>query len=175
MHGYELKLLLESRQVRDWAGTSRAQVYYSLSKLHRDKLISPVKAKPVKRTGAKRATATKAGRPAEPVKAGRKAQVYRLTATGRDALADALERPDWATRRELPPFLTWMALSPHARPGVASQQLERRRQFLEAELERKRATLVAIRAETGTMVEVADLMVQLIILQMEVEIDWLGG
>ena len=158
MHGYELNLLLESRQVRDWAGISRPQVYYSLTKLRRGMLVAPVRSKQSKKQVS-----------------GRKQQVFRLTPTGRKALADGLERSDWATRRELPPFLTWMALSPHARPGVASQQLERRRQHLEEELEKYRATLVAIRAETGTMVEVADLMVQLTIRQIEVEIDWLGG
>ena len=33
MHGYEANLELERRQVRDWAGISRPQVYYSLDKL----------------------------------------------------------------------------------------------------------------------------------------------
>ncbi len=33
MHGYEANLELERRQVRDWAGISRPQVYYSLEKL----------------------------------------------------------------------------------------------------------------------------------------------
>ena len=33
MHGYQANLELERRQVRDWAGISRPQVYYSLGKL----------------------------------------------------------------------------------------------------------------------------------------------
>ena len=33
MHGYEANALLEFRKVRDWAGVSRPQVYYSLDKL----------------------------------------------------------------------------------------------------------------------------------------------
>ena len=33
MHGYQVNLELERRQVRDWAGISRPQVYYSLEKL----------------------------------------------------------------------------------------------------------------------------------------------
>ena len=33
MHGYEVNLELERRCVRDWAGISRPQVYYSLEKL----------------------------------------------------------------------------------------------------------------------------------------------
>src|ERR1700680_4477930 len=39
MHGYEANLELERRQVRDWAGISRPQVYYSLDKLGRLGLI----------------------------------------------------------------------------------------------------------------------------------------
>src|ERR1700687_1719675 len=33
MHGYEANLELERRNVRDWTGISRPQVYYSLEKL----------------------------------------------------------------------------------------------------------------------------------------------
>ncbi len=33
MHGYQVNLELERREVRDWAGISRPQVYYSLEKL----------------------------------------------------------------------------------------------------------------------------------------------
>ena len=33
MHGYEIVAELERREVKDWAGISRPQVYYSLDKL----------------------------------------------------------------------------------------------------------------------------------------------
>ncbi len=33
MHGYQANLELERREIRDWAGISRPQVYYSLEKL----------------------------------------------------------------------------------------------------------------------------------------------
>ena len=39
MHGYEANAELERRQVRDWAGISRPQVYYSLEKLARLGLV----------------------------------------------------------------------------------------------------------------------------------------
>ena len=39
MHGYQVNLELERRQVRDWAGISRPQVYYSLDKLQAQGLI----------------------------------------------------------------------------------------------------------------------------------------
>lgn len=39
MHGYQANAELERRQVRDWAGISRPQVYYSLEKLLRSDLV----------------------------------------------------------------------------------------------------------------------------------------
>jgi DNA-binding PadR family transcriptional regulator len=44
MHGYQVNVLLEFRKVRDWAGVSRAQVYYSLDKLARLGLIRSAEA-----------------------------------------------------------------------------------------------------------------------------------
>ena len=154
MHGYELNRELERREVRDWAGISRPQVYYSLQKLKRARRIQP--SGPRARKGSV------------------KRQVFALTGAGREALAGALERPSWATERVPPPFLTWLALSPHARAGVASRQLQRRREFLLAQVKKERATLAAIRKDSGSMVQVASLMVDLTIRQMEVELDWLG-
>ena len=39
MHGYQANAELERREVRDWAGISRPQVYYSLEKLERLGLV----------------------------------------------------------------------------------------------------------------------------------------
>ena len=121
MHGYEANLELERRQVRDWAGISRPQVYYSLDKLAGLGLV-------------------RAAESDEP-EAGPERRVFVTAAKGRAALADALEREEWTTQRDRPPFLTWMALSWQARPGVFQRQLERRREFLEKELAREEATL----------------------------------
>jgi DNA-binding PadR family transcriptional regulator len=153
LHGYELNLELERREVRDWAGISRPQVYYSLNKLRRLRLIQPVTVK------------ESSGGPSR--------QVFRVTGEGLEGLADSLERPGWATQRIPPPFLTWLALSLHARPGVASKQLEQRRQFLRAEIKKERETLKDIRKDTGPMTRVAELMVELTIRQFEVELKWL--
>src|SRR5580658_9635019 len=89
MHGYEANAQLEFRKVRDWAGVSRPQVYYSLDKLARMELI---------RASAGHGDA-----------GGPERHVFETTAHGRAALADALERDDWATRNERPAFLTWLA------------------------------------------------------------------
>ena len=109
MHGYEANMELERRQVRDWAGISRPQVYYSLEKLARLRLIR----------------GTESGVP----QAGPERRVFVTSAKGRSALANALEREDWTTRRERPPFLTWIALSWQARPGIFQRQLTRRGNF----------------------------------------------
>jgi DNA-binding PadR family transcriptional regulator len=154
MHGYELNQELERREVRDWAGISRPQVYYSLKKLARSGHVS--------RAGE--------GSP----RAGPERQVFRLSPSGRRALATALGREEWATQRPPPPFLTWMALSAFAEPEDRLRLIRRRRSYLEEQLVRERATLEAILADTGPMVAAAAQVVRLVIRQWEVEVEWLG-
>jgi len=60
------------------------------------------------------------------------------------------------------------------KPATVARQVERRRHFLEAEAERERLTLEAVRADHGEMVVVAELMIGLTITQLEVELRWLG-
>ena len=99
--------------------------------------------------------------------------VFATTAKGRAALADALEREDWTTQRERPPFLTWMALSWQARPGVFRRQIRRRREFLQKELAREEATLRSILEEVGNRYHEAVWMVSLTIEQFNAELRWL--
>ena len=153
MHGYEANLELQRRQVRDWAGISRPQIYYSLDKLERLGLIREAESN-------------------EPV-AGPERRVLATAAKGRSALADALEREEWATQRERPPFLTWIALSWQARPGVFEKQIKRRRQFLEKELAREEATLRGIQKEVGHRFHEAVWMVGFVVQQFRVELKWL--
>ena len=153
MHGYQANLELERRQVRDWAGISRPQVYYSLEKLQAQGLI-------------------RAAENADPA-AGPERSVFTPTAKGRSALAAALEREEWATQRERPLFLTWMALSWQARPGIFEQQLQRRLRFLEKEMKREEETLRAIREEVGHGYHEAVWMVSLMIEQFRTELRWL--
>src|SRR5580765_2427841 len=79
MHGYEVVAELERRQIHDWAGVSRPQVYYSLEKLQRLRLL---------RAAADTGPA-----------AGPERRVLATTATGKARLADALEPEDWTTAR----------------------------------------------------------------------------
>lgn len=154
MHGYQANAELERREVRDWAGISRPQVYYSLDKLLKLGLVRAVES-------------------ADPQQ-GPDRSVVATTARGREALADALEREDWARQRERPPFLTWMALSWLARPGVVKKQIRRRRDYLETEVARERATLDSVLHEVGHEFHEAVWMLKLLIAQFETELDWLA-
>ena len=152
MHGYEANLELERRQVRDWAGISRPQVYYSLEKLAGLGMV-------------------RAANSDEPL-AGPERSVFTTSVRGRAALADALENEEWAMQRERPPFLTWLALSWQARPGVFGRQLRRREKFLEKELAREEVTLRAVRAEVGHQFHEAVWMLSLTIEQIRTELRW---
>jgi len=153
MHGYEANLELERRQVRDWAGISRPQIYYSLEKLARMGLL---------RRTRNRAPA-----------AGPERTVFATTGGGQAALADALESEEWTVHRQRPPFLTWIALSWQARPGTFERQVSRRREVLESQLAREQASLGDILDEVGHKYHEAVWMVSLVIEQIKVELAWL--
>jgi DNA-binding PadR family transcriptional regulator len=153
MHGYQANAELERREIRDWAGISRPQVYYSLEKLARAGMIRSLETD-------------------EPA-SGPERSSFETTAKGRAALADALEREDWTTQRDRPPFLTWMALSWQARPGVCQEQIRRRRKFLEQEVTREKETLRSILEEVGHPYHEAVWMVSLMIEQFRTERRWL--
>ena len=153
MHGYQANLELERREIRDWAAISRPQVYYSLEKLARARLVRNLETD-------------------EPA-AGPERCTYQTTARGRSALADALEREEWTTQRERPPFLTWIALSWQARVGVFKKQIERRIKFLDHELAREKETLKSILEEVGHPYHEAVWMVSLMIEQFTLELRWL--
>jgi DNA-binding PadR family transcriptional regulator len=153
MHGYQANLELQRREVRDWASISRPQVYYSLEKLGRRRLL-------------------RAANNRQPA-AGPERSVFATSAKGRAALADALERSDWTMQRDRPAFLTWMALSWQARPGVFRKQLYRRRGFLGKELARERSTLRSVREEVGHRFHEAVWILSLTMEQIRAELRWL--
>ena len=153
MHGYQANLELERREIRDWAGISRPQVYYSLDKLARAGLI-------------------RAAENIEPA-AGPDRSVFETTPKGRQALAETLEREEWTAQRERPPFLTWIALSWQARPGVLQKQIRLRQKFVKGELAREKETLSSILSEVGHPYHEAVWMVSLMIEQFKVELNWL--
>jgi DNA-binding PadR family transcriptional regulator len=153
MHGYEANLLLEARKVRDWAGVSRPQVYYSLDKLARLGMIEGAEA-----TGEK---------------VGPDRRVFATSEAGKSALADALEREEWTQHSERPPFLTWLALSWKCRPGVFKRQLQRRREFVRGELQRKQRVIEDVLAEVGHPFHEAVWMLSFSLEQLRTELTWL--
>lgn len=153
MHGYQANLELERRQVRDWAGISRPQVYYSLDKLERLGLVRPSRD--------------------DEAAAGPERRVLQTTTKGTNALQQALAEEHWTTQRDRPPFLTWLALSWQARPETFHLQIAKRRKFLAAEIDRETRTLKEVREEVGHEFHEAVWMLTLAIDQLKVELKWL--
>ena len=153
MHGYQANAELERRQVREWAGISRPQIYYSLEKLARSGLL-------------------RGAHDAHPA-AGPERRVFHTTEAGRRAVADALERADWATQRDHPPFVAFVALSWQARRGVFEAQIARRSEYLRQQLAHARNTQRAILKETGHRYHEAYWAVSLSVAQFEAELRWL--
>ena len=152
MHGYEVNATLEDRKIRDWAPVSRPQIYYSLDKLTKLKLIR----------------VTDADSPS----AGPERRVMETTALGCEQLADALEATHWVRQRVHQPFLIWLALSWQARPRTFRKQLISRKNLLEQQLNEERATLADVISEVGHPYHEAVWMLQLLIEQKETELRW---
>lgn len=153
MHGYEINLELEMRDVQDWAGVSRPQVYYSLNKLKLLKMISILAGK-------------SAGE-------GPDRQVYKVLQKGKQALTRALAEPHWAMHRPISAFLTWLALSVHAVKADVREMLQQRKAFLIQQIEREQLTLKSFSSDIGAGMTAGILMVELTIKQFEVELEWL--
>ena len=154
MHGYQANAELERREWRDWVDISRPQLYYSMEKLARTGMIAVAD------------TDEPSGGPDR--------RVFATTAKGRAALASALEREDWSAQRDRPAFLTWLALSWQARPGVVARQLARRKEFLQAQLAKEQSTLRAVHREVGHRYHEAVWMIELMIAQFRTELRWLN-
>jgi hypothetical protein len=80
--------------------------------------------------------------------------------------------PGWTTGRDRPAFLTWMALSWLARPGVFEAQLRRRQSVLGREIAREEEPLRAVEAEVGHPHHEAVWMLTLVIGLLKIEAQW---
>ena len=152
MHGYQANAELERRCIRDWAAISRPQVYYSLEKLAKARMIR----------------ALETGEPA----AGPERQSFETTAKGRAALAEALGREEWTNQRDRPEFLIWLGLSWQATPQTVREQLRRREKYLLREIAREKETLDSVLKEVGHRYHEAVWMLQLMIEKFEMELRW---
>jgi DNA-binding PadR family transcriptional regulator len=155
MHGYEVNTTLEERKIRDWAPVSRPQIYYSLDKLTKLRLIRTLSE--------------------DSPSAGPERRVFETTTLGRDRLADALEATHWVNDSVHQPFLIWLALSWQARPRAFRKQLNSRKKFLEERLAEAHATLDDVMTEVGHPYHEAVWMLQLITEQLETELRWVNG
>jgi DNA-binding PadR family transcriptional regulator len=153
MHGYEVAAELRRRDVADWAGISRPQIYYSLKKLAAQRFIK------ARREAPERGAADR--------------RVFAPTDAGLRVLQEALGAAAWATQRPPTPFVTWMVLAIHAAPRAIRAMFDRRRAFLAGELARERATLAAFDAEGGPTVPIGRALVTLGIGEFELELAWL--
>lgn len=150
MHGYELVRRLEAGDMEDWAPVSRPQVYYSLRKLAEGGyLLSAVDTAPA---------------------LGPTRTVYRAARKARTAMRSALRDPAWVEKQPPSPFITWAALALNAPQSTVDAQMDRRRAFLEAEIERESATLVSLEGGDGRDVAVARALVRMVIRQLEGEL-----
>lgn len=152
MHGYEVNATLEDRKIREWAPVSRPQIYYSLDKLTRLKLICACD------------TDTTSGGPER--------RVVQTTALGREQLANALEGKHWVTQKVHQPFLIWLALSWQARSKTFRKQLDNRRKLLAERLDQEKATLADVLDEVGHPYHEAVWMLELLIEQTQAELRW---
>lgn len=152
-HGYEVDRVLQSRDVSDWAPISRPQVYYSLAKAAREGWVAP----------------TKDHGPSE----GPERDVYRLTRRGVEVLEQALEREDWANEREVPRFITWLALQHNGHKPAMRRVLEARRRFLKQELAKEEKTLDYLLSSPEVADGVAPVMVRFGIERFRLELRWL--
>jgi DNA-binding PadR family transcriptional regulator len=153
MHGYQMALELKERQVEDWAGVSRPQVYYSLKKLEASGLIR--------------------GESDGDSSSGPERRVFTLTKEARSALAGALESDKWATSRPVPLFSTWAMLSVYARKPTVKRVIEQRRDFLREEIVKERETLDGIVGDGTKSTRIAATMVSLSIKTFDLELAWL--
>jgi DNA-binding PadR family transcriptional regulator len=109
-HGYDLVTELGRRAMGEGAAVSRAQIYRSLKKLQRLRLITAVRDK----------TPT----------AGPERETYRLSAPGRQAMSKLISRPEWARKRPRIPFQMWLIMVGEAEPKDRAAALRARRKRL---------------------------------------------
>lgn len=153
MHGYQLVSELDIRDVQDWATISRPQVYYSLNKLLKQKLICETKD--------------------SDSSLGPERTKYAINSKGSSELEEGLSKEEWATQRPPPPFLTWMALSAHLPKSTLRKLFLKRREYLQEQLVRERKTLREFDNESGSMTVAGRLMVSLCIQIFETELEWM--
>ena len=156
MHGYDVNATLEERNIRDWAHGSRPQIYYSLDKLLRLKLI-------------------RLAQDEQPAAGPERRVSVQRTSKGRDQLADALDAKHWVEDNVYQPFLIWLALSWQAPADVFRKQIQMRKALLIDRISEERKTLKEVLKEVGHPHHEAVWMIELVIEQVDVGSNGLIG
>lgn len=154
MNGYELIGEYERQEVADWASVSKAQVYYAIQKLEGLALIAPTLQE--SSTGSRERT------------------IYLPTKTGSIELVKSLVNKEWAKARVAQPFSTWLGLSIHISAAEKRKVLRARKQFIQGEIAREKASLTYIETLDSPRAKVGYEIVKLVILQFEAELEWIG-
>lgn len=153
MHGYELNAELERRNVRAWAAISRAQVYYSLTKLHSSGYLEW--------TSEKTETADQRRR------------VCKVTPSGKEAYSRALIASAWHETFPLHASITWAALAAHLDRAAFANQVKRRKTFLLSLIEEKKSIIDRISVPNSRQEEMARASVHFMIATCKAELDWI--
>lgn len=154
MNGYELIGEYERQEVADWASVSKAQVYYAIQKLEGLALIAPTLQE--SSTGSRERT------------------IYLPTKTGSAELVKSLVNKEWAKARVAQPFSTWLGLSIHISAAEKRKVLRARKQFIQGEIAREKASLTYIETLDSPRAKVGYEIVKLVIRQFEAELKWIG-
>jgi len=129
-HGYDIVAVLERREGGSKSPVSRAQIYYSLKKLHGLGLVLVA-----------RDSGPAVGPEREP---------YRLSSAGRSAIGGALSSPEWAGDRPPIPFQTWLMVLGHAAPKDRAAALQARRARLDEQIEKEAGVVEQLRSRDGS-------------------------
>ena len=148
--GYDLVKELERQAVGDWAQISKAQVYHLLGQLQESGYV-------------------KAASP----EGARKRLVYEITPFGSQVLGDQLSAPAWLNDLSPSNFMTWLGLAVHAPEASVRVTMERRREWLVAQIEAKTNVLGFVETYPSIRAKFGLRLVQLYLAQLRAELAWI--
>jgi DNA-binding PadR family transcriptional regulator len=153
MHGYELNVELERRNVRAWAAISRAQVYYSLTKLHSSGYLEWTSEKTEN--------------------ADQRRRICNVTPSGKEAYTHALIESKWHETFPLHASITWAALAAQLDGTAFANQVKRRKNFLLSLIEEKESIIDRISVQNSRQEEMARASVRFMIATCKAELAWI--
>lgn len=153
MHGYELNAELERRNVRAWAAISRAQVYYSLSKLQECGYLEWA--------------------PEDGENADQRRRVCKVTPSGKKAYSRALIASAWHEECPLNASITWTTLAAHLDRTAFLVQVKRRKAFLLSLIAQKEYIVDRISVPNSRQEEMARASVRFMIATCKAELAWI--